>query len=189
MVPKVQITANNSLCSCVICSTQWPLMLCQARRFTQKALPDKILWGTLLQAELTSHGLRAGAREALSPPEVKIHHISLTNNLIYILFFFLELCKNVRTWPTLNLLPERQSAIFPYCSFHLWDEETTTRDVSFMVCPGMIWDRKLLFWHEKAVFYWVSEASYRKRVISTIKTMNGSQPYSKARNSIWIYEL
>lgn len=47
----------------------------------------------------------------------------------------------------------------------------------------MIWDRKLLFWHEKAVFYWVSEASYRKRVISTIKTMNGSQPYSKARTA------
>lgn len=43
-----------------------------------KILPDKILWGTLLEG-LTSHSLRAGAREALSPPEVKIHLISLTS--------------------------------------------------------------------------------------------------------------
>lgn len=188
MVPEVKIKANNILCPCVIFSTQWPLTLCQVRRFTQKAVLDKILWGTATGQ--ISHSLRAGAREALSPPEVKFHLISLHQpDLHTFSFFFLELCKNVRTWPTLNLLPEGQSAIFSYCSFHLWGEQPATRDVSFMVCPGMIWDRKLLFWDGKAVFYWVSEASYRKRVLSTIKITNGSQPYSKARNSIRIYEL
>lgn len=145
-------------------------------------------WEELLQG-LTSHSSRAGASETLSPPEVKIHLISLTNQPDLNFFFFSWSCVRMSGSDLLWTCLLRDRVPFFLTAFISWHEETTTRDVSFMACPRMIWDRKFLSWNEKAVFYWVSEASYRKRVISTIKIMNGSQSYSKVRNSIWVYEL